>query len=201
MNRVDPDNEMEAMIADYINDRLTPTDRAHFEAVLSEDEALQKTVAFEREIKSVIAGDHDAEAELPRFASLESRLDASSRTGWLANLRWGAPLAAALMLALVFGINAQREIVHDDFELLTDTSTMPTQPVLRVVTLAPMTSSDQAAFMERFGLTVVAEYAGTNTIDFTTRSAGRLEAIAEALQQDPKIRIVRVVDHQNGEQP
>ncbi|MEL6869150.1 MAG: hypothetical protein AAFO81_05065 [Pseudomonadota bacterium] len=192
----DPDQfkELEAMVTDYVNGRLDASNVQRFEAAMEHDEILHETVAFEREIKSVIATDRTAETQLPRFASLETKLDTRSRSSWLAGLRWGAPVAAAVMLAVVIGINWQQPVVHDDYQTLTDPVAPYSQPVLRIVLLEPLSAAQQTAFIEQFDVQVIAEYRSANTIDVVADTDVNFAALADTLRQDARIRLVRVLN-------
>ncbi len=194
MNGERQEHPFEAAITDYVNDRLGDAKRREFEAAMASDNELADIVAFERQIKAVVAAEPDAVSAAPRFASLEDKLGKQPlvpRTAWG---NWLLPAAAALVLMIAVGISYQTTVPDDDFRTLTDIDVAYDTSVVRIVGFERWTPSQQQAFAAEFGLDIVASYASANTLDAIPLEPAKIEELIRQLDADARVRIVRVIE-------
>ena len=186
-------HQAEDQIADYLNGHLTAKQAREFEQQLAADaQAARDVVAFEERIKThVSSAEAVSEAEGPRFASFEARLDRGKRPFNLPWLNWGLPAALALVLGVV-GYMQPPQSESTSYETLSDEPTLVEEPMLRLISYENLDRQQMDEILREYDLVLVKEHHGLSSYDVKPMHDAQLDELATILTDDPRIRIANV---------
>ncbi|MEM8548748.1 MAG: hypothetical protein AAGF46_11385 [Pseudomonadota bacterium] len=181
----------ELMLTDYVNGHLSVVERQAFEAALDEYPSLRESLALEQDIKRVVTAAPE-DVALPRFASLERRLN-QRRFRWINGPIWLVPVAAAMLLAVLVGVNQVPLGDDGDYRTLTDNAVARERDTLRVVFKSAWQDGDEALFVAQYGLVLVHQIDTVNTLEVALPPGTDPDDVAARLREDARVRFVRVI--------
>lgn len=185
-------NTAEDQIADYLNGHLAEEQAREFEQQLAADAQLREMVAFEKRVKRhLLTTETVSEAQGPRFASFEARLDKGKRQFNMPWLNWGLPAALALVLGVV-GYVQTPQTGPSTHSTLSDPPVLVEEPMLRLISYKNLDRQQMDELLREYNLVLVKEHHGLSSYDVKPMHEASLDELATILAGDPRIRFANV---------
>lgn len=150
--------EIKNSLVDYMNGHLSDEQSKEIENELKTNSQLAKELEdlkiWQKQLKS-----EELDMPTPQFSSIENKL--TSNVWNLRNWGYGLSTAASITLVAFFSFD-QATITNNEFETLTDVTSLYNEPVLQLV-LSDNTNIEQ--FVSEYNLNLVQRYPNTQIID------------------------------------
>lgn len=150
--------EVKHNLADYMNGHLSDEQSKEIEHELKQSSQLTKELSdlkiWQNQLKN-----EKLDIPTPQFSSIENKL--TSNVWNLRNWGYGLSTAASITLVAFFSFD-QATITNNEFETLTDVTSLYNEPVLQIV-LSENSNIEQ--FVNEYNLSIIQIYPNTNIID------------------------------------
>lgn len=175
MNHLDK----EGLIADYLNGQLNDDEMAQVEDCIRNDPEFAANMQSAKMLQTALKARGDNTTQ-PDFEAFSKRLD---RKPWYAKWYNWAPVPAAALAVFVI-VTPSTQV--NEFETLTDTNQVYTQPAVRLVADS---QSNLDALISEYQLSVIKRYPGVNAVDVTHSS--NLPETIKQLEADSRTVLIK----------
>jgi hypothetical protein len=169
-------------IVDYMNGHLSDEQSKEFERELNQNPDLMKELNEAQRWQTQLQ-DENLEAPTPQFSSIEGKL---KRKTW--NWGYGLSTAAAVALVAVLFVGTNNTTPNNEFETLTDSSRIYSEPVMQMVLSE---NADINGFANEYDLNIVETYPNTQIIDVQFNHS--LEKNLSVIKADERIVLLKKI--------
>ncbi|MEO0437542.1 MAG: hypothetical protein AAF098_11610 [Pseudomonadota bacterium] len=196
------------MLADYLNEHLTESDREYVESALASDESLQEQLQFEENLKKALLAESElVEAKVATsnagFAGITDRIDppqsslGNMLSDFLDHWRWLAIAApvAVLLLMVSTGVRQPASVSPiQEFETAFDDKADYQAPTLLVLFEEPLEAASLSEFLAVYDLRLIEEAAVGPMLELRSQNQeANLRAVATKIGDHPRVLAVKLL--------